>query len=222
LIRPLLTFQTVLAFAAAAPIHAVASDSPSFNNGDCWQVGTPLTCTWNHIGQKGAVYFRAIDQFSSSRSSYSTPIHSAVNAWNSSPGPQFYSFSPAANDVWIYLSVSSTGNHGLTSGSTAITWICLYTNGSCSDTYPSDPVEIWYSDVYLNTSTLDSAGSSTIQSAAAHESGHGMGLWHNTTDSSSIMWPYSGPTVPDYSDWGHYPGCSSSGHGTGCIYGWGD
>ncbi|OLE55601.1 MAG: hypothetical protein AUG51_02365 [Acidobacteria bacterium 13_1_20CM_3_53_8] len=82
---------------------------------------------------------------------------------------------------------------------------------------------IYYTDVYLNHNVLDSQGPSIIQNAVAHESGHGMGLWHNTTDANSVMWPsQSGIGGPDASDWGRYPGCSSGGHGTECIYGWGD
>lgn len=213
-----------LVLMAGTTTAALATDTPSFNNGDCWQSGTPTTCTWNHIGVKGAVYFRAIDNFTGQGyGSYSTPIHAAVNAWNNSPGPQYYSFTAHANDVWQYINVSQSGQHGLTDSLTGITWLCDYITRNCSDAYPSSPVEIWYSNIYLNSSKLNALGPNAIQSAAGHESGHGMGLAHNSSDSNSIMWPnLPGNLVPDSSDWGIYPGCTSGGHGTNCIYGNGD
>lgn len=203
-------------------IAALANnDTPSFNNGDCWQAGTNTTCTWNHINVKGSVYFRAIDNYTAEGyGTYDVPIHTAVSAWNSSPGPQYYSFTAHANDVWQYINVSRSGNYGLTDSLTGITWLCDYRTRACSDTYPSNPVEIWYTNLYLNATTLDPLGPNAKQSAAGHESGHGMGLWHNSLDSSSIMWPnLPGNLVPDASDWGSSPGCANGGHGTRCIYG---
>lgn len=84
-------------------------------------------------------------------------------------------------------------------------------------------MRIYWTDVYLNHNVLDTLVNAQIQYVLAHESGHGMGLWHNTTDSASVMWPYIDTTGgPDASDWGKYPGCSSGGVGMDCIYGWGD
>lgn len=204
-------------------IAAFASnDTPSFNNGDCWQPGTNTTCTWNHINVKDSVYFRAIDNFTSQGyASWSTPIHAAVNAWNSAPGPQYYSFTAHANDVWQYINVSYSGSHGLTDDYTGMTWLCDYRKTpSCSNAPPTNPVQIWYSQMYLNATRLSTMGANAIQSATAHESGHGMGLAHNPLDSSSIMWPnLPGNLVPDASDWGLSPGCANGGHGTRCIYG---
>lgn len=206
------------------PVAVLASNTPSWNQGDCWQPSTPLTCTWNHISQKGIVNFRAIDQFSSSRPSYSPYVHNGVNAWNDSPGPQNYSFTPASNDVWNYIHVAHTGQYGLQYNNAGITWLCEYQSGTCYDTTPPNPVEIWYSNIYLNTDQLDIVPGSYVQQAAEHESGHAFGLAHNTTDSNSIMWPTDtgNLSAPDGNDWGTYPGCSGGGHGTDCIYGWGD
>jgi hypothetical protein len=202
-------------------LSAFASDTPSYNNGDCWQSGTPTTCTWNHIGVKGAVYFRAIDNYSQyGYVNYDVPVHSAVSGWNSAPGPQYYSFAAHTNDVWQYINVSTSGNHDLNDQLTGITWVCDYITRGCVDHVPSNPAEIWYTNIYLNNSVLPPYGPNGIQSAAGHESGHGMGLYHNTTDSSSIMSTViPGNLVPDSSDWGQSPGCSNGGHGTRCIYG---
>jgi hypothetical protein len=199
---------------------ALAADTPSYNNGDCWQAGTPTTCTWNHLNRKGSVYFRAIDRFSVSRPGWSGAINNAVNAWNSAPGPQYYSFTPAANDVWIYIYATWSGQYGLDANMTAITWLCDYRTGLCSKDYPADPVQIWYVNVYLNWDKLDTLDNNAVQSAAAHESGHGMGLAHNLTDANSVMKPgLPGNLVPNSSDWGYWPGCANGGQGTNCIYG---
>ena len=84
-------------------------------------------------------------------------------------------------------------------------------------------MNIYWTDIYLNHDVLDSKDTAHIQNTFAHESGHGMGLFHNFYDSNAIMYP-ANTTVgkPDASDWGIYPGCSSGGHGTDCVYGWGD
>jgi hypothetical protein len=209
-----------LALYVAAPVVAVASDTPSAQNGDCWQSTTPFTCRVTWLGRSTYVYFRAIDQFSSQRSGWTTPAQNAVIAWSTAPGPQFYSFSPHTNDTWIYMTYSSTGQHGLLSSYTAITWNCDQSS-YCTDTNVA--MNIYWSDIYLNHDVLDGRSSAQIQNTFGHESGHGMGLAHNTTDSSSIMWPVQTTIgAPDASDWGTYSGCSSGGHGTDCIYGWGD
>lgn len=202
------------------PLIALAADTPSLQNGDCWQVGTPTTCRVTWAGKNTFIYFRAIDQFSSQRPGWKTQAQAAVNAWNSAPGPQYYSFSAQPNDTWIYLVYSSTGQNGLLSGNDAITWNCDR-SGYCVDTLTA--MNIYWTDVYLNHNVLDTQGPSIVQNAFAHESGHGMGLDHNTTDANSVMWPsQTGIGGPDASDWGRYPGCSSGGHGLDCIYGYGD
>jgi hypothetical protein len=203
----------------AQPTLAFASDTPSLGQGDCWQPTTPYTCrsSWNTAG---VIYFRAIDQFSSIKPSYKTPATNAINAWNSAPGPQFYSFTARSGDTWIYLHAITSGQHGLTSSMYGLTWNCS-PGGYCSDVDETNYVG--WTDVYLNYPKIDAAvagGSTTIvQETVAHESGHGMLLAHNTTNSGSLMWPsVNGVTVPKATEWGVFPGCSSGGHGTRCIY----
>lgn len=172
--------------------------------------------------------FRAIDNFSASRPSYLSPAQNAVTAWNTAPGAQFYSFTPTSNDVWIYINLSTTGNYGLTAGIEGITWLCYryYVRGlpqvACEDS-GNQAVNIYYASIYLNTDADDGDSQQRLQEVIGHESGHGMGLAHNKTDSSSLMWPSANSTgAPAAPDWGHYPGCSNSGFGTYCIYGVGD
>jgi len=212
-----ITGATAVSLAAGVAV-AAAADTPSLGNGDCWQASTPLTCAWNHVGVKGYVWFRAIDQFSGTKPAYLSPAQAAVNAWNSAPGPQFVSFTPAQNDVWTYMKVDTEGQNG----SGGHTVICDYITKSCSSAH--QPYDIWYSTAYINTSYGDVYTAAQRQNDWGHEFGHSMGLDHNTTDSGAIMWPQLYATVggPNSSDIGHWPGCTSGGHGMDCIYGLGD
>lgn len=201
-------------------VAAAGNNTPSLGNGDCWRPTTATTCRVTWTGLNSPVYFRAIDQFSGQQPSWSAPIDRAVLAWNGAPGPQYYSFTPTSNDTWIYINASITGQHDLASNELGVDWNCNV-NKYCSD--QAQAMNILWSDVYLNQSTLAGASAAIIQNTAAHESGHAMGLNENTTDSSSVMWPYESTVLgPNSNDIGNYPGCSSSGHGVNCIYGWGN
>jgi hypothetical protein len=84
---------------------------------------------------------------------------------------------------------------------------------------------IYWTDVYMNSSVLDfqPIDHAKIQEAFGHESGHGMGLAHNFSDNTSLMYyQVNRVGAPNAHDWGGYPGCLSGAHGTSCIYGWGD
>lgn len=198
------------------------SNTESFGDGDCWRSGTPLTCILTWVGRNTYVYFRAIDQFSSGAPGWMTGGQAAVNAWNSAPGPQFYSFTAHSNDTWVYLNDSRSGQHGLTSNIGGITWTCDSSRNCYSD--ESRPINISWSDVYFNHDQLDGASNTYIQYIFAHESGHAMGLIHNVTDRNSVMaYPYNTDiTAPDANDIGGYPGCAAAGFGIRCIYGSGD
>jgi hypothetical protein len=143
----------------------------------------------------------------------------AAAAWNGAPGPQFYSFTARSNDTWIYLNYAATGQHGLTSGLDGLTWNCIGTY--CSDANVSMRVD--YTDVYINHDLMDGDTNAHIQNVFAHESGHGMGLFHNFTDPAALMYPVKsnvgGPTTHDL---GAFPGCNGSAQGINCVYGWGD
>jgi hypothetical protein len=84
-------------------------------------------------------------------------------------------------------------------------------------------MQVVWSDVYLNHDNLDNDSAARIQNTIGHESGHGMGLAHNLTDSASLMWS-SQTTVPgpNAHDIGIFPGCAPGGHGVRCVYGSGD
>ena len=202
------------------PALASSNNTPTIGNGDCWRGGTPFTCRVTWTGVNTFIYFRAIDQYSAAEPGWTSPVTAAVAAWNSAPGPQFYSFTPHSNDTWIYIVAAQTGQHGLTSSMVGLTWNCDR-SGYCTDL--NQAMDIYWSNVYLNQSTLNGQAAAYVQNTAAHESGHAMGLYHNSSDSSSVMWPYE-TTVPgpDANDIGTYPGCSSSGAGIDCIYGFGD
>lgn len=197
---------------------ALASDTPTVGGGDCWQTGTPTLCRATWAGVSTAIYFRAIDQFSGSAPTWSTPAQSAVNSWNTAPGPQYYSFTAHANDTWVYLDYSSTGQHDLTQYDFGVTWNCNV-QSYCTDTFTA--MNILWTDVYLNNNVISS--STEAQETVAHESGHAMGLAHGSL--GSVMYPanQSPPVVsPQSTDIGSYPGCSTGQSGVRCIYGDGD
>jgi hypothetical protein len=202
-------------------LSAAAGNTPSLGNGDCWRTGTPYTCIVTWSGKSKAVFFRAIDQFSSQRPAWYNDANTAVYNWNAFSGPQYYAWQAHSNDTWIYLNYSTDGQHGLCCGYLAITWLCDR-GGSCEDSL-STPINIYWADVYLDHNNMDSQGDTVLTNVFAHESGHGMGLAHNTSDTNSVMNPnYHSAAGPDSNDGGTYPGCSSGGFGINCIYGWGD
>jgi hypothetical protein len=215
---------------APAGVLADGSDTPSLpivngvaGNGDCWQPYTPLMCRVTWPGRAYPVYFRAIDQFSSGNSSWRADANAAVNGWNNAPGPQWYSFTAHTNDTWIYLNYSQSGSYDLTDSLDGITWNCDRSY-YCDDT-GTVGMSIYWTDIYINHIPLDfqPIDHQKIQETFGHESGHGMGLAHNMTDSTSLMWyTINHVGVPNAHDTGIYPGCSNNGHGTMCIYGAGD
>jgi len=203
---------------------ADSNNTGSYGSGDCWRAGTPATCRTNWPGRSQFIRFRAIDQFSGGAPAWMPGAQAAVSAWNSAPGPQLYSFTPAANDTWVYLKDSYTGQNGLIPGVAAVTWNCRQ-NQSCTTLILLDESIIaHWSEIYFNHDQLDGASNALIQNAFAHESGHAMMLRHNSLDPGSLMKPILDPTIggPNANDTGAFPGCSSGGFGVNCIYGWGN
>jgi hypothetical protein len=141
----------------------LAADTPSLGNRDCWQAGTPTTCVSNHVGKKGPVHFRAIDQFSGARPGYKQAAVDAVSAWNLAQGPQYYSFTPYSGDIWTYLKVQNAGGNG----QGAFTQICDYITKSCSSV--NQPYDIWYSSVYMNTAYADGFSYANLRYTWGHE-----------------------------------------------------
>lgn len=230
--QPALAIAIAIAIqiAGATTVGAAGTDTPSLPyrngiaaNGDCWQGTTPLICRYGWPGKSNYIHFRAVDQFSAQRSGWRTDANNAVNAWNTAPGPQFYSFTPFSPDTWIFLNYSFTGDHGLANNMYGLTWNCNKSN--YCDSTGTVGMAIYWTDVYMNSSRLDFVpiDHALIRETFGHESGHGMGLAHNLNDNASLMY-YTVNHVgsPNAHDTGIYPGCTSGGHGTGCIYGWGD
>jgi len=78
----------------------------------------------------------------------------------------------------------------------------------------------------MNMTYLDNPNNgitqSDLQHVWAHESGHGMGLGHNTSGFSSVMTDDFSVIGPTSSDTGQLPGCAGRGFGINCIYGYGN
>lgn len=215
-----MVLAVTLASIGAASV--LAADTPTIGpSGDCWQTGTPYWCRTHWPGRSTTITFQAIDDFSSSRPGWLSSAQTAVSNWASAPGPQWYTWSASSAYNKIYLHYSSTGSYGLTSSTLAITWNCT-AGGYCNDTDNQAGMNVDWSDIYLNHNLLDGQTTTHVTNVFAHESGHAMGLYHNTS-SSSLMYPYvSNITTPASMDIGGFPGCSSGGAGVRCVYGSGD
>jgi hypothetical protein len=196
-----------------------AGDTPTTGGGDCWRSGTPLWCRDTWAGRSSTILFRAIDDFSGGAPGWSNGINGAVSAWNAAPGPQYYSFSPASNDTWVYLHDDWTGRHDLSSDTVAITWNCR-SDGYCTDN--AQAFEVDWTEIYGNHDDLDNTSDTVIQNAFAHESGHAMGLFHSENAEDLMAPEQNNATAPSAADIGTYPGCSNGGAGIRCVYGSGD
>jgi len=201
-------------------------DTESYGGGTCWR-GAPVTC--KNKWTRGAVYFRAVDQFSSAESTWLAPARAAVSAWNGAPGPQWYSFTPrtANDDTFIYLKAAHDGdpNTGLNGSFYAVTWQC--TPGFCTPDAGQAGIYVW-TNVFFSHEQIDNGNpgggplpQASIQFVFLHESGHGMLLAHNPLDLNSVMYnaANSNLVVPSSTDIGNLSGCDAGGMGLACIYG---
>ena len=213
-----------------------ARNTESFGAGDCWRPGTPLSCRNTWSGRNAFIYFRAIDEFSDNRPAWRTGAEGGVNAWNYSPGPQKYSFTPRSNDTWNYLKDARTNDPSLppmalpSSEVSGVTFNCSTSlagghlgGGHCF--FDSRPMRTQWSEIYLNRDSLDGLPPAPlnirVQHLVAHESGHAMMLAHNPLDPGSIVHTSGDPSTqfPNSNDIGADPDCSAGGFGIRCIYG---
>lgn len=71
---------------------------------------------------------------------------------------------------------------------------------------------LYWTDIYLNHNEMNGETNAHLQNIFGHESGHGMGLFHNTTTTNSLMYAtLSNIGSPQAVDLGAYPGCSGGG-----------
>ena len=113
----------LVALVASVSVASAADTPTAGSNGDCWRGGN-YWCRNTWAGRSTNIYFRAIDQFSSSAPSWLPQAQTAVSNWNNAPGPQYYSWYPASNDTWVYWKYSQTGQDGLTSWLAGLTYNC--------------------------------------------------------------------------------------------------
>ena len=198
--------------APAATVLAAGGDTPTLGgNADCWKTGTPYWCRSNWQGVSTSITFRAVDHFSDVVPGWRTQANAAMSAWSSAAGPQVVSWTATANDNPVYLYDATTGEHGLVDITIGKTFNC--TASVCSNA-AAQSLNVTYTNIYFNRANLVDDTAQHIRNAFAHEMGHAMGLFHNSTDNTSLMWAtQSNITGPNAHDIGASPGCNASGHG---------
>lgn len=189
------------------PMFACA-DTPV--TGDCWRSGQPLWCTWNWQGPNQFVNFKLIDNFSAQEPSWYSWVDDGRTKWDFGPGPQSFYWTDVPNNVYDYQVYASSGEHGLTGDTNAITWMCRR-DGSCVDTFT--PLQEQFAVVYLNHDTLDLRAADQNCITVAHELGHTLGLKHHNPNDPhpSIMNPVAtqDASTPQGDDIGNATPCSS-------------
>ena len=216
LLRRLLAVMAMTAVLMAliqTPAHAY---TPSIGDGTCWQGN--YTCIWNWDGENYPIHIRLIDDFSDNRSDWGTYATDAANNWTAADGPQLVCWCSMYHEVWTFIEDDSTLPYYVQ----GITWNCPPGGGACHS--DNNPINIYYSSVYINSNIYDGSYHTNLMGVLGHELGHAMGLQHNTNYlEPSIMAPSisssnrsSTPTSHD--EGSGYP-CQYS-VGMRCIYNW--
>jgi hypothetical protein len=216
----------VIYAAGGAPIWYTGTYSnmtPSLGGGDCWRqsIGVPKTCRTSWRGRGWAMNFRLFDDFDPVCQCYYWYYNADIgrDVWNRVPGPQWVYWNSSPAESWIRLKYSWEGDHHNTDRTGAVTWNCNEV-GACTDL--SQPMNIQWSDIYLNATVLNANNNFTFQNTVAHEIGHAMGLYHNPSDTNSAMWAVVDRTrlvLPPLSDYGGDGDCGIAPSGIRCIYG---
>jgi len=116
-----------------------------------------------------------------------------MRAWNNSSAPAI--FTAGANQLYLYdVNDSSTGYAGYTFPPNG-------TGGQCNGW-----LRISYDSVWLNQYYTNNENAQQVQSTAAHELGHVLGLAHNNNTTAVLMyyslarWNQSGVDTPQQDD----------------------
>lgn len=206
----------------------------AIQNGNCWEGNRPLLCKTTYDCQPviptinlncptQELRVRLIDYFSDGgQSAWRTAMLAAKSNWDVFSGPQSLSESDRADDTWVYLYDSVTGNNGLAADSFGLAYNCN-SSGWCTAT--ATAMDIYFSKIFFNKDKMNSwfIGDDDRTNVFAHEIGHTFGLFHHLS-TAALMYPYQngqediqGPKYPY--EWGATPVCgSTSTFGMRCIY----
>lgn len=165
---------------------------------------------------------RLYDQFSNVRPGWLARFQNACDAWHNFQ-PSSSSTSAGIRCHWssgntnIYMKQDVAPNHGLSSLANGVTWNCN-AQGTCS--YMNVSMNVWYTEIYFNRTTMDQLSGDRRQNVAAHELGHALGLFHHNS-TSTLMYgadtTVPGPTSVDYG--GTNPcSLSTANWGVRCVF----
>jgi hypothetical protein len=194
--------------------------------GDRTCVTPVINCreTWTNDTSKLNV--KLIDQFSPTYSYLYAPAAAAGASWNAAiSGRMYMSFGTQANETYVYLKTGTNGQYYLGAGVYGIHSPCTHISCYLGS---SAPMNVWYSEVYVNVSELATSTVWLRQWAFAHELGHALMLTHHTSGTNALMYDYpvgnpTGINGPVALDVGHSsPICRAdkTTWGARCIYGW--
>jgi hypothetical protein len=123
------------------------------------------------------------------------PYTMTANGYNSATNSAMYAWYNTPTRVWPYQTTDYNNSKvDVYTGSYAATWWGLAVNNPCS--------ACWYSwtDIYLNTRTMNPESAFTRQGIVVHEVGHALGLSHVCGE--AMCPPGSTPTIMQ---WGRLP-----------------
>lgn len=184
----------------------------------------PKTCQWNYSGGSLHSYYLNTSGCSNCTGAWSSEYSSAYNSWTAVYGPQIFTVTmPSGNYTTVFLKEWPTYTlpiSSLAGANMGVTANVNYDTGNwCNLT--TNPCRVHWSEIYLDTSDLNSASQWERRWLIAHEFGHAQGLRHNGSGSPNSLMHTAvhNSNTPTSADTGSSNSCSSN-ETIGCIYNW--